>query len=126
MAAFAATLDDDRRRPAASAADADAALVVPGHLDTGHPFTDPADREHIARTLAQAYVAARQADLPVALARESDGLGPDARLYLVPVDQAAARAGLAPRWSGSRPAAPVYLSYFAGRHRISAGRGTGG
>jgi hypothetical protein len=65
-------------------ADSDTALIVPAYLDTSYPFTDPSERPAIARTLAQAYVSARLADMPVALTRESDGIGGDARLYLAP------------------------------------------
>jgi endo-1,4-beta-mannosidase len=65
-------------------ADSDTALIVPAYLDTSYPFTDPSERPAIARTLAQAYVSARLADMPVALTRESAGIGGDARLYLAP------------------------------------------
>src|SRR5580692_1588593 len=86
MRAFGATLrmiEADR----CARADTDTALIVPAYLDTRYPFTDPADGAHIARTLAQAYVSARLADLAPALARESGGLGATgggARLYLAP------------------------------------------
>src|SRR5947209_13422654 len=87
MPAFAATLDAIEVTRCARTG-TDAALIVPSYLDTAYPFADPADRAHIARSLAQAYVSARLADLPVAPTREtggiaSDGQG-DARLYLAP------------------------------------------
>src|SRR6266581_4917981 len=98
--------------------DTDAALIVPGYLDTSYPFADPADRAHVARVLAQAYVSARLADLPVALTRETSGISGgrqgSARLYLAPsvkqllAPTAAAREGLA---AGG---ACIYLSYSAG------------
>jgi endo-1,4-beta-mannosidase len=97
-------------------ADADAALVVPSFLDTQYPFTDPADGPYIADTLRQAYVCARLADLPLAIARESDGLGRDARLYLVP----SVKQLLAPTWyelAGlAELGATVYVSYSPGPH----------
>ncbi|MBV9451208.1 MAG: beta-mannosidase [Streptosporangiaceae bacterium] len=65
-------------------ADTDTALIVPAYLDTSYPFTSPAYRPAIARTLAQAYVSARLADLAPAPVRESHGLAKGARLYLVP------------------------------------------
>ncbi len=65
-------------------ADTDTALIVPAYLDTSYPFTSPAYRPAIARTLAQAYVSARLADLAPAPVRESSGLAKGARLYLVP------------------------------------------
>jgi endo-1,4-beta-mannosidase len=83
MAAFAATLNAIEVTRC-TRTDTDAALIVPSYLDTAYPFADPADREHVARSLAQAYASARLADLPVALTRETDGIGEDARLYLAP------------------------------------------
>jgi endo-1,4-beta-mannosidase len=83
MRAFAATLDAIGAGRCART-DTDAALIVPSYLDTSYPFTDPAGRPDIARSLAQAYVSARLADLPVALTRETSGIGADARLYLAP------------------------------------------
>ncbi len=52
----------------------DAAMVVPEHFERAFPFTDPAYRRDIREGLLQAYVAAREADLPVSLDRERDGL----------------------------------------------------
>jgi endo-1,4-beta-mannosidase len=95
-------------------ADSDTALVVSSYLDTGYPFTSPDDSGHIYDTLRQAYVCARLADLPVALARERDGIGDDARLYLVP----SVKQLLAPTWHElERRAiggATVYVSYSPG------------
>lgn len=93
---------------------ADTALVVPSYLDTSYPFTDPGERAHTAKTLAQAHVSARLADVPVAVTRESAGLGDDARLYLLPsVKQLLApTAGALQRLATG--GACVYLSYCAG------------
>ncbi|HEY7731175.1 MAG TPA: cellulase family glycosylhydrolase, partial [Gaiellaceae bacterium] len=52
----------------------DAALVVPEHFERVLPFTHEAYRSDIGLDLLQAYVAAREADLPVELVRERDGL----------------------------------------------------
>jgi endo-1,4-beta-mannosidase len=94
----------------------EAALVVSSFLDTVYPFTDPADGPYLHDTLHQAYVTARLADLPVALVRESDGLGPDAKLYLVP----STKQLLAPTWSRlgelAAAGATVYVSYSPGPH----------
>jgi endo-1,4-beta-mannosidase len=113
MAAFAATLRaiDVGRCARAST---DTALIVPAYLDTRYPFTDPADTARIARTLAQAYVSARLADLAPALTRESGGLAGGARLYLAPsVKQLLApTAGTLERLAAA--GACVYLSYSAG------------
>ena len=113
MQAFAATLDEIKVTRCARP-DTDAALIVPSYLDTGYPFTDPADREHIARTLAQAYVSARLADLPVALTRETSGIGQDARLYLAPsVKQLLAPTGAVLERLAAGGAC-VYVSYSPG------------
>lgn len=101
-------------------ADADTALIVPAYLDTAYPFADPADRTRIVRTLAQAYVSARLADLPPALCRESAGIdgtgaaGGGARLYLVPsvTQLLAPTAATLERLAAD--GACVYLSYSAG------------
>ena len=117
MRAFAATLDAIEVRRCART-DSDAALIIPGYLDTSYPFTDPADRAHLARALAQAYVSARLADLPVALTRETSGIASegqgDARLYLAP----SVKQLLAPTVTTlerlAADGACVYLSYSAG------------
>jgi endo-1,4-beta-mannosidase len=119
MKAFAETLravDIGRCQRAA----ADTALVVSSYLDTSYPFTAPSDPGYIYDTLRQAYVSARLADLPVALARESEGVGGDAMLYLVP----SVKQLLAPTWHRlerlAREGATVYVSYSpgsAGWHR---------
>jgi endo-1,4-beta-mannosidase len=65
-------------------ADSDTALIVPAHLDTSFPFTESGDRAYLAKTLHQAYVSARLADLAPAVTRESSGVASGARLYLLP------------------------------------------
>ena len=128
MRAFAATLDAIEAGRCART-DTDAALIVPGYLDTSYPFTDPADRPRIARSLAQAYVSARLADLPVALTRETGGIagdGPregrgDARLYLAPsVQRMLAPTGAALERLAADGAC-VYVSYSAGDSRSHRG-----
>ncbi|MGO9078956.1 MAG: glycoside hydrolase 5 family protein [Streptosporangiaceae bacterium] len=95
-------------------APADAALVVSSYLDTGYPFTAPEESGYVHQTLRQAYVAARLADVPVALTRESDGISADARLYLLP----SVKQLLAPTWTEleqlAAGGATVYVSYCAG------------
>jgi endo-1,4-beta-mannosidase len=95
-------------------ADSDAALVVSSYLDTKYPFTDPGESGYVHQCLRQAYVAARLADLPVALTRERDGLARDAALYLVP----SVKQLLAPTWTELEQlaigGATVYVSYSAG------------
>jgi len=120
MAAFAGILrqvDVTRcERPAS-----DAALIVPSYLDTRYPFTQEQDRSYLAEMLRQSYVSARLADLPLALTRESDGIGRDARLYLVP----SAKQLLSPTWHEleelAHGGAVVYVSYSPGAHSVHSG-----
>jgi endo-1,4-beta-mannosidase len=95
-------------------APSDAVLVIPAYLDTEYPFTEAQVSGSIHQILRQAYVSARLADLPVALARESCGIGGDAVLYLAP----SVKQFLAPTLTGlerlADAGATVYLSYFAG------------
>ena len=92
--------------------DSQTALVVPSYLERGYPYGFQDDRELIFGSLRQAYVAAREADLPVAFAREEDGLGDDASLYLLP----SCRQVLAPTLRRLGDQATVYLSYCSGTH----------
>ena len=119
MRAFAETLATIEASRCART-DTDAALIVPSYLDTSYPFTDPADRAHVARSLAQAYVSARLADLPVALARETGGIRDDARLYLAPSVKQLLAPTAATLERLAAGGACVYLSYspgHTGRHR---------
>ena len=95
-------------------ADTDAALVVSSYLDTRYPFTAPDSGAGAARALHQSYVAARLADLPPKLTRETDGIEPGARLYLAP----SVKQLLAPTAAAlerlAQDGATVYVSYCAG------------
>lgn len=101
--------------------DAGTALVVPSYLDTAYPFTQDEDRPYQAATLRQAYISARLADVPVALTRESQGIGPDAQLYLVP----STKHLLATTWleleALAAAGATVYVSYSRGPHEAHRG-----
>jgi hypothetical protein len=101
--------------------DAEAALVVPSYLETVYPFTFPADRTYLAAALRQAYICTRLADLPVALARETGGIGAGAKLYLVP----STKQLLGPTWEDlerlAGAGATVYASYSRGGHAIHRG-----
>jgi endo-1,4-beta-mannosidase len=92
----------------------DAALVVPEHLERVLPFTSDAYREDLEQDLLQAYVAARAADLPLALLRERDGLPATAQLYLVPSAKLLTAPGLDRLRELAAGGATVYLSFFAG------------
>jgi endo-1,4-beta-mannosidase len=92
----------------------DAALVVPEHLERVLPFTEAAYRSDIRANLLQAYIAAREADLPVDLVRERDGLPGGARLYLVPCGKLLTAPGIDRLRELAEAGATIYLSYFAG------------
>ncbi len=117
---FAALLDRvgfaGLRRP-----DTDSVLLVPAYLENAIPFTHPDDGPTVFQVCRQAYIAAREADLPIGVAREADGLPTEARLILVP----SAKALLAPTWreleERASRGATVWASYFAGVHDTQRG-----
>jgi endo-1,4-beta-mannosidase len=95
-------------------ADTDTALVVSSYLDTRFPFTSPDTHVVVSKALAQAYIAARLADLPPKLTRETEGIEEGARLYLAP----SVKQLLAPTADRleelANSGACVYVSYCAG------------
>ena len=95
-------------------ADTDTALIVSSYLDTQYPFTSPAAAAAVGKALLQSYIAARLADLPPRLTRETTGIEPGARLYLAPsVKQLLApTAGLLGQLASD--GATVYVSYSGG------------
>ncbi|HEY2507729.1 MAG TPA: cellulase family glycosylhydrolase [Streptosporangiaceae bacterium] len=97
-------------------AETDAVLVVSSYLDTAYPFTSPDTSGYVHQTLRQSYVAARLADVPVALARESDGVAvaDQARLYLVPSVKQLLAPSLTELERLAKAGAMVYASYSAG------------
>jgi hypothetical protein len=92
----------------------DAAIVVPEHYERVLPFTIQQFREDMYADLLQCYVAAREADLPVSLLRERDGLPAGARLYLVPSAKLITAPGAQRLLALAKGGATVYASYFAG------------
>jgi endo-1,4-beta-mannosidase len=92
----------------------DAAIVVPEHFERELPFSDAAYRADIRDQLLQAYVAAREADLPVGFVRERDGLDTGARLVLAPCAKLLTAPGLDRLLQLAEDGATVYLSFFAG------------
>jgi endo-1,4-beta-mannosidase len=120
MRAFARTLAE-LDLAACERAQTDAALVVPAVLESMFPFTVPEDRTHAFDTLRQAYVAARAADLPLGLTRETDGIDPDARLYIVPSTKQLTGPGWHRLDDLARDGAVVYVSYCAGPHGVQRG-----
>ncbi|TDC66738.1 glycoside hydrolase 5 family protein [Streptomyces hainanensis] len=96
--------------------DTGVALVVSSFLEKMYPFTQPEDATSVFAHTRQAYVAAREADLPVGVVREADGLPDDCALYLLP----SAKQLTAPGWRAlterAAAGATVYASYFVGEH----------
>lgn len=107
-----AAMGADRLRPVRG----DAALVLPSHLAEGYPFSRESEREHIVAVGEQAYVAAREAHVPVTVERESadGGVASGHRLYLIP----SVKQLCGPTWrqlsSLAAGGAVVYASYCAG------------
>lgn len=96
--------------------DARTAIVVSSYLEKQYPFTVPDDAQLVFQTVRQSYVAAKEADVTVGLAREADGLPEDCALYLVP----SVKQLTSPTWHRleelARGGATVYTSYCAGTH----------
>jgi endo-1,4-beta-mannosidase len=101
--------------------DADIAILVSSFLEAQYPFTEPQDATIVFETARQAYVASREADLAVVLAREVDGLPSDAKVILLP----STKQLLATSWTRLRElaqaGATVYASYFVGEHANQRG-----
>ncbi|WP_049578588.1 glycoside hydrolase 5 family protein [Streptomyces sp. SBT349] len=102
-------------------ADTSVALVVSSFLEKPYPFTQPEDHTSVFAHTRQAFVAAREADLPVGVAREADGLPDDCALYLLP----SAKQLTAPGWrhlvERAHAGATVYASYYVGEHGVQRG-----
>jgi endo-1,4-beta-mannosidase len=120
MKTFAALLERldvvHTRRP-----DTDIAILVSSFLEARYPFTAEQDATVIFETVRQAYVASREADLAVVLAREVDGLPHDAKLLILP----STKQFLATTWTRLRElaaaGATVYASHFVGEHSTQRG-----
>jgi endo-1,4-beta-mannosidase len=95
-------------------ADTDTALIVSSYLDTRFPFTSPDSPAAVSKALHQSYIAARLADLPPKLTRESTEIESGAKLYLAPsVKQILAPTARALEQLAEAGAC-VYVSYSAG------------
>jgi endo-1,4-beta-mannosidase len=107
--------------PGCARPDSETALVVPSYLEQDYPFTQEGDHTYVFEVLRQAFVAAREADVPVRAARELDGLPHNQKLYLVP----SAKQLTAPAWRDlatfAEGGAVVYVSYSPGNHGVQRG-----
>lgn len=90
------------------------ALVIPEHFERVLPFSSSTDRSDARANLAQAFVAAREADLPVRMAREVDGLVDDVKLYLMASLKTITSPGMARLVELTETGRVLYFSYFPG------------
>jgi endo-1,4-beta-mannosidase len=96
------------------------AVIVPEHFEHTEASWSFIDRSDIQPNLFQSYIAAREADLPVALVRERDLLHPGsapvpgAKLYILPCAKFMMAPGAQLLLGLARDGATVYASYFAG------------
>ncbi|MGO4593359.1 cellulase family glycosylhydrolase [Leifsonia sp. 2TAF2] len=109
--------------PSARRASVDAALVVPSHLAEDYPFTQEEERAHIVVTGEQAYVAAHEAHIPVAVVREKrdGGLPTGYGLYLLPSVKQLCATSWEQLVSLARGGATVYASYSHGTSGVQRG-----
>lgn len=95
-------------------AEAEAALVIPWHMEEAFPFTQERDRRTLRASLFQSYIASREADVAVSFERERDGIPSGAKLYLVPSTKALTGPGWYRLEELAKQGATVYASYFPG------------
>ena len=101
--------------------DAEAVLVLSSYVEAEYPFTQPEDPKAIVQSTRQAYVAAREADLPVGIARELDGIPDTGRLYLLPSAKQLTAPGMRRLVELAEAGATVYASIFLGEHGTQRG-----
>jgi hypothetical protein len=97
----------------------DVALWVPELFEHTEPSWSPIPRDDVRTNLYQSYIAAREADLPVALVRERDlvaagAASASARLYLLPCAKLVTAPGMKLAMALAAGGATVYASYFSG------------
>ncbi len=98
------------------------ALVVPAYLECGAPLTlDEAERTYAFRSIEQAHIACREADVPPGFVRERDGIADGYELYLVPSTKALLATGWQRLTALARGGATVYASYGAGEVEFQRG-----
>jgi endo-1,4-beta-mannosidase len=97
------------------------AIVVPEHFERVLSSTTPEYRADLRENLLQSYIAAREADLPVAFARERDGLDDGAKLLLLPSTKLLMAPTVDRLLALAEGGSTVYLSYFPGSTRTQRG-----
>ncbi|NHD16089.1 MULTISPECIES: cellulase family glycosylhydrolase [unclassified Actinopolyspora] len=101
--------------------DAQAALVVPEHMEGDVPITDEQDNKFPFAVLRQSYVSAKLADLPVGLTRERDGVSEECSLYLLPSTKQLTAPSCYQLERLARDGAVVYVSYCHGISEFQRG-----
>lgn len=114
VARFANLVDELGITAASPATPAQAALVVPEHFERTVPFTTSQERRDFKDVLLQSFVACREADLDVGIARERDGIGNGARLYLLPSTKQLTAPTMDRLAERVAEGAVLYWSYFPG------------
>ena len=90
------------------------AILVPEQFERTAPYSTPDYRNDLRGILGQAYIAAREADLPVGFVRERDGTGTGVKLFLLPSAKLLTAPAVGDLLAAAENGATVYLSYFAG------------
>jgi endo-1,4-beta-mannosidase len=95
------------------------ALWVPELFEHTEPSWSDIHRADVHANLYQSYIAAREADLPVALVRERDLVAegtasPPAKLYLLPCAKLVTAPGMRLAMALADGGATIFASYFAG------------
>lgn len=103
--------------------DTNTAVVVSSYLADGYEFIDPVQRQLVASSAEQAYIAAKQADLAPAVIREAtDGLVPTGfQLYLLPSVKELNGSTWKQLICLAQAGAVVYASYSAGESDFQRG-----
>jgi beta-glucosidase len=109
--------------PSVRRAPVDAALVVPSHLAEDYPFTNEDERAHIVATGEQAYIAAHEAHIPIAVVREKEdgGLPSGYGLYVLPSVKQLCATSWEQLISLAGEGATVYASYSHGPSGVQRG-----
>lgn len=103
--------------------EADTAIVVSSYLADGYDFLDPGQRQLVAAHAEQAYIAAREADLRVAVLREptDGGIVDGCSLYLLPSVKELTTTSWRRLGEIARAGAVGYVSYCVGESEFQRG-----
>lgn len=117
---FAATLQAIDL-PNCARRDAAAGLIVSEYAERDAPVSNQQSRQFIIAGLEQAYVTAREADIPLAFVREVDGVESGLPLYLLPSTKQLSGPGWMRLRELASDGAMVYVSYSPGDSEFQRG-----